>query len=426
MSLETKKPHINIGTVGHVDHGKTTFTAAVTNVLSKAYGHTKVLGYDNIDKAPEEKKRGITINATTIQYETDALSYAHVDCPGHMDFVKNMIVGSSRLDWAVLIVSACDGLSPQTKEHVLLMKQLGIKHIAIFFTKMDLVPAEDMWLVEEVKDEVIKFLNKHGYNGPFVIGYGAPAKILEYSTSASPSAELKEKYDETFKAIVDFYKEIEATFPLPHREIDKPALLAVESSITITGRGTVATGSVIQGVVGLNEEVEIYGGDKPMKSVVIGIESFHKKYERASAGENVGVLLRGLTKDQVERGYLICAPGSMKTYSYVRVVFTFLSKEEGGRGAPVFVGYRPQFYYLTADYTCVFHAIKSKEGKFVSEKDSGVSLIPGIDATNELVLRFEKNVPMFKDCKFTLREGNLTIGGGTVLSVGNTYEEVIA
>jgi len=388
--FERTKPHVNIGTIGHVDHGKTTLTAAICNYLSKK-GLAQAKRYDEIDNAPEEKARGVTINVHHNEYETATRHYAHVDCPGHADYIKNMITGAAQMDGAILVVSAADGPMPQTREHVLLARQVGVPHMVVFLNKIDVA---DKDLVELVEMEVRELLSKYEFPGDKVtIVRGSATKALE----GDPS-EIGEQ------AIQRLMDALDKDIPEPKRATDQPFLLAVEDVFSITGRGTVATGRCERGTVKVGEAVEIVGIKDTQKTVVTGIEMFRKLLDDARAGDNVGILLRGIEKAQIERGQVICAPGSIKPHTKFKAKLYVLTKDEGGRHTPFFKGYRPQFYFRTTDVTgsCGLPA--------------GVEMVmPGdnIDIEVELIVP----VAMEKGLRFAVREGGHTVGAGVVSEI---------
>jgi elongation factor Tu len=385
--FERTKPHVNVGTIGHVDHGKTTLTAAITTYLAKK-GLAKAKKYDEIDNAPEEKARGVTINVHHQEYETDKRHYAHVDCPGHADYIKNMITGAAQMDGAILVVSAADGPMPQTREHVLLARQVNVPHIVVFLNKVD---TADKDLVDLVEMEVRELLSKYEFPGDKIkVIRGSALKGLE--GDSSPIGEP------AIQALMDA---LDTEIPEPKRETDKPFLLAVEDVFSITGRGTVATGRVERGVVKVGDNLEIVGVKDTQKTVVTGIEMFRKLLDDARAGDNVGVLLRGIEKNQIERGQVLCAPGSIKPHKKFKAKLYVLTKEEGGRHTPFFKGYRPQFYFRTTDVTgsCGLPA--------------GVEMVmPGdnIDIEVELI----SPIAMEKGLRFAVREGGHTVGAGVV------------
>ncbi len=384
------KPHVNIGTIGHVDHGKTTLTAAITHYLAKK-GLAQAKRYDEIDNAPEERARGVTINVHHNEYETEKRHYAHVDCPGHADYIKNMITGAAQMDAAILVVSAADGPMPQTREHVLLARQVGVPHMVVFLNKVDVA---DKDLVELVEMEVRELLSKYEFPGDKVtIVRGSATKALE-----GDKGELGEP------AIQKLMDALDKDIPEPKRMTDQPFLLAVEDVFSITGRGTVATGRVERGTVKVGENVEIVGIKDTQKTVVTGIEMFRKLLDDARAGDNVGILLRGIEKAQIERGQVICAPGSIKPHTKFKAKLYVLTKEEGGRHTPFFKGYRPQFYFRTTDVTgaCALPA--------------GVEMVmPGdnIDIECELIAP----IAMEKGLRFAVREGGHTVGAGVVADI---------
>ena len=388
--FERTKPHVNIGTIGHVDHGKTTLTAAITHYLAKK-GLAQAKRYDEIDNAPEEKARGVTINVHHQEYETVNRHYAHVDCPGHADYIKNMITGAAQMDGAILVVSAADGPMPQTREHVLLARQVGVPHIVVFLNKIDVA---DKDLVELVEMEVRELLSKYEFPGDKVtVIRGSATKALEGDTS-----EIGEP------AIQRLMEALDKDIPEPKRAMDQPFLLAVEDVFSITGRGTVATGRAERGVVKVGDNVEIVGIKDTQKTVVTGLEMFRKLLDDARAGDNVGVLLRGIEKAQIERGQVLCAPGSIKPHKKFKAKLYVLTKDEGGRHTPFFKGYRPQFYFRTTDVTGAVTL------------PAGVEMVmPGdnIDIDCELIVP----VAMEKGLRFAVREGGHTVGAGVVADI---------
>jgi elongation factor Tu len=391
--FERNKPHINIGTIGHVDHGKTTLTAAITTVLAKKGFKSEATKYDQIDKAPEELERGITINTSHVEYETENRHYAHVDCPGHADYVKNMITGAAQMDGAILVCSAADGPMPQTREHILLASRVGVENIVVFLNKADQV--DDPELIELVEMEVRELLDEYGFPGddtPIVVG--SALKALE-----NPEDE------EATKCILDLMEEVDKYIPTPEREVDKPFLMPVEDIFTITGRGTVATGRVETGVLKVGDEVEIVGiKENKKKTVVTGVEMFRKLLDQAMAGDNIGALLRGVTRNDIERGQVLAKPGLVEPHKkFVGQVYV-LKKEEGGRHTPFFDGYRPQFYFRTTDVT---GSIKLPEGVEM--------VMPGdhIDMNVELITP----VAMNEGLRFAIREGGKTVGSGVVTTI---------
>jgi elongation factor Tu len=389
--FERNKPHVNIGTIGHVDHGKTSLTAAITTILAKSGGAT-ARSYGDIDNAPEERERGITINTSHVEYETANRHYAHVDCPGHADYVKNMVTGAAQMDGAILVVSAADGPMPQTREHILLARQVGVPYIVVFLNKVDMV--DDAELLELVEIEVRDLLNKYEFPGDATpVIKGSAVKALEGDTG-----EIGEK------AILALMEAVDTYIPTPVRAIDKPFLMSVEDVFTITGRGTVATGRVEQGVVKVSEEVERVGLGESKKFVVTGVEMFRKLLDSAQAGDNVGLLLRGAEKKDIERGQVLAKPGSITPHTTFKAEIYVLSKDEGGRHTPFFGGYRPQFYFRTTDVT----------GSMTLPE--GVEMVmPGdnISATVELI----STIAMAKDLRFAIREGGKTVGAGVVTEI---------
>jgi elongation factor Tu len=391
QKFERKKPHLNIGTIGHVDHGKTTLTAAITKVLEKS-GKAKFLAYDQIDKAPEERERGVTINIAHVEYETDKRHYAHVDCPGHADYVKNMITGAAQMDGAILVVSAADGPMPQTREHILLARQVGVPAIVVFLNKADMV--DDKELLELVELEVRELLSKYKFPGddtPVVIG--SALKALEGDTS-----EMGEG------AILKLMEAVDSFIQEPVRDIDRPFLMPVEDVFTISGRGTVVTGRVERGIVKVGEEIEIVGFKATQKTVATGVEMFRKLLDEGQAGDNIGVLLRGTKREEVERGQVLAKPGSITPHTKFNAEAYVLTKEEGGRHTPFFNGYRPQFYFRTTDVTGV---VKLPEGTEM--------VMPGDNINVEINLITP--VAMDDGLKFAIREGGRTVGAGVVTKI---------
>ena len=388
--FERTKPHVNIGTIGHVDHGKTTLTAAITKVLAEK-GQADFQDYSMIDKAPEERERGITINTAHVEYETANRHYAHVDCPGHADYVKNMITGAAQMDGAILVVSAADGPMPQTREHILLARQVGVNSIVVFLNKCDLV--DDPELIDLVEMEVRDLLSEYGYPGDDVpVVRGSALKALEGDEEA-------QKKIEELMDVVDEY------IPTPERETDKPFLMPVEDVFTITGRGTVASGRIDRGTVKVGDSVEIVGlVEKVLTSVVTGLEMFHKTLDLGEAGDNVGVLLRGVDRDQIVRGQVLAAPGSIKTHKTFKGQVYILSKDEGGRHTPFFSDYRPQFYFHTTDIT----------GEI--ELPEGTEMVMPGDNT-EFSVTLIKPAAIEVGTKFTIREGGRTVGAGQVTEI---------
>jgi elongation factor Tu len=379
------KTHVNVGTIGHVDHGKTTLTSAITKVLATK-GFAQSMDFDKIDNAPEEKARGITINTRHVEYESDTRHYAHIDCPGHADYVKNMIVGAAQMDGAILVVAATDGPMPQTREHVLLAKQVNVPKIVVFLNKCDMVSDPDE--LELVEEEIRDVLKKNGFDPEAPIIRGSALKAMEHSEDAEGDA----------KCIWDLIKALDEYIPVPVRDNDKPFLMPVEDVFSIKGRGTVATGRIERGVLKMNEEFEIIGlGIEPKKTVVTGIEMFHKQFDTAEAGMNVGLLLRGIEKDQIERGQVLCKPGSVKAHNKFEAEVYVLKKEEGGRHTPFMTGYRPQFFLRTTDVTGT------------ATLKSGVEMImPGDNAKIDVELIYP--VAMEEGLRFAIREGGRTVG----------------
>lgn len=389
--FERKKPHVNVGTIGHVDHGKTTLTAAITTIMAKKYGGT-AKAYDQIDAAPEERERGITISTAHVEYESEARHYAHVDCPGHADYVKNMITGAAQMDGAILVVSAADGPMPQTREHILLSRQVGVPYIVVFMNKADMV--DDAELLELVEMEVRDLLSSYDFPGddiPIVVG--SALKALEGDTS-----EIGVPAIEKLVATLDAY------IPEPVRNIDKAFLLPIEDVFSISGRGTVVTGRVESGIVKVGEEVEIVGIHDTQKTTCTGVEMFRKLLDEGRAGDNVGVLLRGTKRDEVERGQVLAKPGSIKPHTKFEAEVYVLSKEEGGRHTPFFNGYRPQFYFRTTDVTGT------------CDLPEGIEMVmPGDNV--QLVVNLHAPIAMTEGLRFAIREGGRTVGAGVVAKI---------
>jgi elongation factor Tu len=393
--FERKKPHINIGTIGHVDHGKTTLTSGITRVLSKR-GLAQAKAYDEIDNAPEEKARGVTINVHHAEYETEKRHYAHVDCPGHADYIKNMITGAAQMDGAILVVSAVDGPMPQTREHILLARQVGVPAIVVFLNKVDAV--EDKELLDLVELEVRELLTKYEFPGdkiPVIRGSGL---------KAGEDADAGNMDSSWVKGILDLMKTVDEYIPEPKRDTEKPFLMAVEDVFSITGRGTVGTGRVERGRIKIGDEIEIVGMKPTKKSVVTGIEMFRKLLDEGQAGDNLGVLLRGIEKNDLERGQVLAAPGSIMPHKKFKATVYVLTKEEGGRHTPFFKGYRPQFYFRTTDVTGIVHLPKDVE-----------MVMPGdnVKVEGELITP----IAMEKELRFAIREGGKTIGAGVVTEI---------
>ncbi len=397
--FERNKTHINIGTIGHVDHGKTTLTAAITMTLA-AVGGAQVRGYDEIDNAPEEKARGITINTSHVEYETENRHYAHVDCPGHADYVKNMITGAAQMDGAILVVSAADGPMPQTREHILLARQVGVPYITCFLNKTDQVDDEE--LIELVEMELRELLTEYDFPGDDVpIATGSAFKAVEHMVANPATKRGENEWVDKIWALMD---NVDSYFPDPEREIDKPVLMAVEDVFTITGRGTVATGRIERGKLKVGEEVEIVGITDTKKTVVTGVEMFRKTLDEGLAGDNVGILLRGINKDNIERGQVIAKPGSILPHNHFLAQVYVLKKEEGGRHTPFFTGYRPQFYVRTTDVT----------GE--ANLPEGVEMVmPGDNI--EMVVKLQKPVAIENGMRFAIREGGRTVGSGVVSTI---------
>ena len=396
--FERTKPHVNVGTIGHVDHGKTTLTAAITTVLAK-YGKAQATKYDEIDKAPEEKERGITINTAHVEYETDNRHYAHVDCPGHADYVKNMITGAAQMDGAILVVSAADGPMPQTREHILLAKQVGVPYIIVFMNKVDMV--DDPELLELVEMEVRELLSVYEFPGDDIpVIKGSALKALE---AAVANADVTDNPD--CKCIFELMDAIDSYIPTPERASDKPFLMPVEDVFSITGRGTVATGRVDRGVIKVQDTVEIVGlTEKPRSTVVTGVEMFRKLLDQAIAGDNIGLLLRGIQRTDIERGQVLAKPGSIKPHTHFKGGVYVLTKEEGGRHTPFFNGYRPQFYFRTTDVTGVIDLPEGTE-----------MVMPGDNI--QMTIKLITPIAMEEGLRFAIREGGITVGAGVVSTV---------
>ena len=389
QKFDRSKPHVNIGTIGHVDHGQTTLTAAITNVLSKK-GYADFVDYANIDKAPEERERGITINTSHVEYQTDKRHYAHVDCPGHADYVKNMITGAAQMDGAILVIAATDGVMAQTREHILLARQVGVPRMVVFMNKCDMVDDEE--LLDLVEMEIREILNEYGFEGDDTpIIRGSALKALE----GDPAYEAK---------VLELMDAVDTWIETPARDTDKPFLMPIEDVFTITGRGTVVTGRVERGQLKLNDEVEIVGIKPTRKSVVTGIEMFRKQLDYAEAGDNAGVLLRGVNREDVERGQVLAKPGSVTPHTKFKAQVYVLSKEEGGRHTPFFSNYRPQFYFRTTDVTGVIELPEGTE-----------MVMPGdnVEMTVELIAP----IAIENGTKFSIREGGRTVGAGNVSEI---------
>ena len=396
---ERKKPHVNIGTIGHVDHGKTTLTAAITMTLSQK-GEAQAMRYDEIDKAPEEKARGITINTAHVEYETATRHYAHVDCPGHADYVKNMITGAAQMDGAILVVSAPDGPMPQTREHILLARQVGVPYIVVFMNKTDMMDDEE--LLELVEMEIRELLSSYDFPGDEIpIIKGSALKALEYVQNGGTDVDNAPEC----KCIWELMDAVDHYIPEPKRATDQPFLMPVEDVFSISGRGTVATGRVERGTVKVSDTVEIVGlMDKPKSTVVTGVEMFHKLLDQAEAGDNIGALLRGIQRNEIERGQVLAKPGSIHPHTHFIGQVYVLTKEEGGRHTPFFNGYRPQFYFRTTDVT---GNIKLPEGVEM--------VMPGDNIDMEITLITP--IAMEQGLRFAIREGGRTVGSGVVAKV---------
>ncbi len=392
MKFERNKPHLNVGTIGHIDHGKTTLTAAITKHLAKK-GMSTFIPFDQIDKAPEEKARGITIATAHVEYETDNRHYAHVDCPGHADYIKNMITGAAQMDGAILVVGADDGPMPQTREHILLARQVGVPSMVVFLNKCDMVDDEE--LIELVELEMRELLSKYEFPGDDIpIIKGSALKALEAEESDS----------EDVKAVFELMDAIDEYIPEPVRDTDKPFLMPIEDVFSISGRGTVVTGRVERGIVKVGDEVEIVGIKDTMKTVCTGVEMFRKILDQGLAGDNIGVLIRGTKRDEVERGQVVAKPGSIKPHTKFKAEAYILTKEEGGRHTPFFNGYRPQFYFRTTDVTGV------------TTLPEGVEMVmPGDNVSMEVVLITP--IAMEKELRFAIREGGRTVGAGVISEI---------
>ena len=392
-TFDRSKPHLNIGTIGHVDHGKTTLTAAITNVLAER-GLAEKKDYDAIDGAPEERERGITINTAHVEYQTENRHYAHVDCPGHADYVKNMVTGAAQMDGAILVVAATDGPMPQTREHILLARQVGVPQIVVFMNKVDLVDDEEM--LELVEMEVRELLDQYEFDGDNAsVIQGSALKALEGDADA-------------VQAIMDLMAACDADIPEPERLVDQPFLMPIEDVFSITGRGTVATGRIERGVINVGDGVQIIGmqkeGEKPIESTVTGVEMFRKILDRGEAGDNAGILLRGVNKDDIKRGMVICKPGSVKPHKHFKCEVYVLGKDEGGRHTPFFNGYRPQFYFRTTDVT-----------GDVTLPENVEMVMPGDNVSLEVILI--NAIAMEKGLRFAIREGGRTVGAGQVTEI---------
>jgi elongation factor Tu len=397
--FERTKPHINIGTIGHIDHGKTTLTAAITMRLAHVRGGGNIKRFDDIDNAPEEKERGVTINTAHVEYETDQRHYAHVDCPGHADYIKNMITGAAQMDGAILVVAAGDGPMPQTREHILLARQVNVPKIVVFLNKVDQV--DDPELLELVELEIRELLSKYDFPGD---------EIPLIKGSALAAMESEGKDDEACKCVDELMAAVDDYFPLPERDVDKPFLMPVEDVFSIKGRGTVGTGRVERGKVRVGEEIEVVGlAKETRKTVVTGVEMFNKTLDEGQAGDNIGVLLRGVEKKDLQRGQVVAAPGSITPHTKFHAEVYVLTKEEGGRHTPFFAGYRPQFYFRTTDVTGSILGLMSVEGK------SAEMCMPGDNITMEVEIIAP--IAMEDGLRFAIREGGRTVGAGVVTKI---------
>ncbi len=396
--FERTKPHVNVGTIGHVDHGKTTLTAAMTMYLARKSGNTEVRSFDSIDNAPEERERGITIATSHVEYESENRHYAHVDCPGHADYVKNMITGAAQMDGAILVVSASDGPMPQTREHILLARQVGVPFIIVYMNKVDQV--DDPELLDLVELEVRELLSVYEFPGddlPVIRGSALQAMTAGLDESKSLD-------DPAFKSIDELITALDEYIPEPKREIDKPFLMPIEDVFSITGRGTVGTGRIDRGIIKVGEEVEVVGIKDTTKTVVTGVEMFRKLLDEGRAGDNVGLLLRGVDRDDIERGMVLAKPGSIKPHTKFKAEVYILTKEEGGRHTPFFTGYRPQFYFRTTDVTGI------------AQLPTGVEMVmPGDNVTMDVELIMP--IAIEKELRFAIREGGKTVGAGVVSEV---------
>ena len=394
QKFERTKPHVNVGTIGHVDHGKTTLTSAITKYLSLK-GKAEYMAYDSIDKAPEERERGLTIAIAHVEYETDKRHYAHIDCPGHADYIKNMITGAAQMDGAILVVSAADGPMPQTREHILLAKQVRVPHIVVFLNKVDMV--DDPELIELVELEVRELLTQYEFPGDDI-------SIIRGSALKAMQSEAKDQGAEEYQCIQQLLDAIDERIPEPARDIDKPFLLPIEDVFTISGRGTVVTGRAERGIIKVGDEVEIVGFTPTQKTVCTGVEMFRKILDEGRAGDNIGVLLRGTKREEVERGQVVAKPGSITPHKKFKAEVYILAKEEGGRHTPFFNGYRPQFYFRTTDVTGV------------AKLPDGVEMVmPGDNIRMEVELITP--IAMEKELRFAIREGGRTVGAGVISEV---------
>ena len=402
--FERSKPHVNIGTIGHVDHGKTTLTAAITMTLAAA-GSAKAQKYDEIDAAPEEKARGITINTAHVEYETESRHYAHVDCPGHADYVKNMITGAAQMDGAILVVSAADGPMPQTREHILLAGQVGVPNIVVFMNKQDQVDDEE--LLELVELEIRELLSSYDFPGDDIpVAAGSALKAVEKLTADPKTARGTDEWVDKIHALMD---EVDAYIPTPEREVDKPFLMAVEDVFSITGRGTVATGRIERGVVKVGETVELVGIKDTRSTTVTGVEMFQKTLDSGMAGDNVGVLLRGVQKEDIERGMVLAKPGSITPHTEFESEVYVLNKEEGGRHTPFFPGYKPQFYVRTTDVTGSIESFTADDGSAAEMVMPGDRIKMNVKLINPIAIE--------QGMRFAIREGGRTVGAGVVSKI---------
>jgi len=398
VRFERTKPHVNVGTIGHVDHGKTTLTAALTMYLAKKNPKTQVRTFDSIDNAPEERERGITIATAHVEYESENRHYAHVDCPGHADYVKNMITGAAQMDGAILVVSASDGPMPQTREHILLARQVGVPFIVVFMNKVDMV--DDPELLDLVELEVRELLSSYDFPGDEIpVIRGSALKAI--TAGSTPTAKVD---DPAFKCLEELVNAIDKYIPEPKRDIEKPFLMPVEDVFSITGRGTVGTGRIERGIVKINEEVEVVGMRETRKTVVTGVEMFRKLLDEGRAGDNVGLLLRGINREDLERGMVLAKPGSIKPHNKFKAEVYILTKEEGGRHTPFFTGYRPQFYFRTTDVTGI------------ATLPTGVEMVmPGDNV--QMVVELITPIAIEKELRFAIREGGRTVGAGVVAEI---------
>ncbi len=396
--FDRSKPHVNVGTIGHVDHGKTTLTAAISNSLAKRNGTTEVRSFDSIDNAPEEKARGITIATSHVEYETANRHYAHVDCPGHADYIKNMITGAAQMDGAILVCAATDGPMPQTREHILLARQVGVPRLIVFLNKVDIADPELLELVEMELRELLSSYEFPGDEIPII-----PGSALQALDAASDPATTAD--DPRMQCIYNLMDAVDSYIPTPQRDTEKPFLMPVEDVFSITGRGTVATGKIERGIIKVNEEVEIVGFGLHKKTTCTGVEMFRKLLDEGQAGDNVGLLLRGIDKKEIERGMVISKPGSITPHHKFNAQVLFLTKEEGGRHTPIYNGYRPQFYFRTTDVTGVLNL------------PEGIEMIMPGDNVDNLIVELITPVAMEEGLRFAIREGGRTVGAGVVTKI---------